>query len=115
MGRKRTAKELAEERDRLNERIREARARESERARKQRTHALVTYGGMVEEAAGGDWTAIDPWALHRLIAGNGSRFMQVADGGRTPDEASEAVRRWSREYRAAKRGGARATEGGGRP
>lgn len=116
MARKRT---LAEERAALEAlklkqkqtqaRIRDLEQRERAAERKQRNHALMVYGAMVEQhLGGGDWTRLDVQAVSAYLA----RFAGTAaarDCAGDPKSAADAakeIREWEatgREARKAER------------
>ena len=75
-------------------------ARERDRERKQRNHALIVFGAMVEEACGGDWTAVDPQALSAYLA-KWSRSMRKAAAVEPVGSAAAdaALRAWEKSRR----------------
>lgn len=101
MARTRTIAEIDAEMAKLAAKRKQIAAREKERERKQRNHALMLYGGMLEEVCGGDWRAIDPdeaRAYFTQYAGAIRKRLEK-DPGRSSDEANEAVRAFERELR----------------
>ena len=113
MARARTADEIDAQIERLKERERQLRAqkqalrqRESAKERKQRNHALMVYGAMVEQHLGrGDWTRLDPQAVSAYLArfGKSAPARECAGEPRPAAEANEAVRAWEKAGREAKK------------
>lgn len=120
MARARTAEEIDAQIERLKERERQLRAqkqalrqRESAKERKQRNHALMVYGAMVEQHLGrGDWTRLDPQAVSAYLArfGKSAPARECAGEPRTATEANEAVRAWERAGREARKADAAAVK-----
>ena len=120
MARARTADEIDAQIERLKERERQLRAqkqalrqRESAKERKQRNHALMVYGAMVEQHLGrGDWTRLDPQAVSAYLArfGKSAPARECAGEPRTAAEANEAVRAWERAGREARKADAAAVK-----
>lgn len=113
MARARTADEIDAQIERLKERERQLRAqkqalrqREGAKERKQRNHALMVYGAMVERhIGGGDWTRLDPQAVSAYLArfGKSAPARECAGEPRPAAEANEAVRAWERTGREARK------------
>lgn len=120
MARARTADEIDAQIERLKERERQLRAqkqalrqRESAKERKQRNHALMVYGAMVEQHLGrGDWTRLDPQAVSAYLArfGKSAPARECAGEPRPAAEANEAVRAWERAGREARKADAAAVK-----
>lgn len=120
MARARTVGEIDAQIEKLKERERQLRAqkqalkqRESAAARKQRNHALMVYGAMVEQHLGrGDWTRLDPQAVSAYLArfGRSAPARECAGDPRTAAEADEAVRTWERAGREARKADAAAVK-----
>lgn len=68
--------------------------RRAARARKERTHALVVYGGMLVEACGGDWRAVDPARLAALLDSNRAAMASARGEALGDAEANARVRAW---------------------
>jgi len=79
-------------------------AREKDRERKQRNHALIVFGSMVEAACGGDWRAIDPSYLNAYLT-KWSRTLknEVVYEPLSSSEADAEIRAWERAQREAKK------------
>lgn len=100
MARARTVDEIDAQIEKLKERERQLRAqkqalkqRENAAARKQRNHALMVYGAMVEQHLGrGDWTRLDPQAVSAYLArfGKSAPARECAGDPRTAAEARKA-------------------------
>lgn len=113
MARARTAEEIDAQIERLKERERQLRAqkqalkqRQSAQERKQRNHALMVYGAMIEQHLGrGDWTRLDPQAVSAYLArfGKTAPARECAGDPRTAAEANEAVRAWEKAGREARK------------
>ena len=113
MARARTAEEIDAQIERLKERERQLRAqkqalkqRQSAQERKQRNHALMVYGAMIEQHLGrGDWTRLDPQAVSAYLArfGRSAPARECAGEPRTAAEANEAVRAWEKAGREARK------------
>ena len=120
MARARTADEIDAQIERLKERERQLRAqkqalrqRESAKERKQRNHALMVYGAMVEQHLGrGDWTRLDPQAVSAYLArfGKSAPARECAGEPRPAAEANEAVRAWEKAGREARKADAAAVK-----
>lgn len=118
MARARTADEIDAQIERLKERERQLRAqkqalkqRQNAQERKQRNHALMVYGAMVEQHLGrGDWTRLDPQAVSAYLArfGKSAPARECAGEPRPAAEANEAVRAWEKAGREAKKADAAA-------
>lgn len=93
MARARTVDEIDAQIEKLKERERQLRAqkqalkqRENAAARKQRNHALMVYGAMVEQHLGrGDWTRLDPQAVSAYLARFGRSAPARECAGDPPD------------------------------
>lgn len=117
MARARTADEIDAQIERLKERERQLRAqkqalRQRESA-KERNHALMVYGAMVEQHLGrGDWTRLDPQAVSAYLArfGKSAPARECAGEPRPAAEANEAVRAWERAGREARKADAAAAK-----
>lgn len=113
MARARTAEEIDAQIERLKERERQLKAqkqalkqRQNAQERKQRNHALMVYGAMVEQHLGrGDWTRLDPQAVSAYLArfGKSAPARECAGEPRPAAEANEAVRAWEKAGREAKK------------
>ena len=120
MARARTAEEIDAQIERLKERERQLKAqkqalkqRQNAQERKQRNHALMVYGAMVEQHIGrGDWTRLDPQAVSAYLArfGRSAPARECAGEPRTAAEANEAVRAWERAGREARKADAAAVK-----
>lgn len=120
MARAKTVDEIDAQIEKLKERERQLRAqkqalkqRENAAARKQRNHALMVYGAMVEQHLGrGDWTRLDPQAVSAYLArfGRSAPARECAGDPRTAAEADEAVRAWERAGREVKKADAAAVK-----
>ena len=87
--------------------------RENAAARKQRNHALMVYGAMIEQHLGrGDWTRLDPQAVSAYLArfGKSAPARECAGDPRTAAEADEAVRAWEMAGREARKADAAAVK-----
>lgn len=73
--------------------------RRASRARKDRAHALIVFGGLLVEACGGDWQAIDPARLDALLSANESAMSSALGDALGDAEANARVREWERERR----------------
>lgn len=90
----------------IKEQLKDLKRREAQRARKQRNHALMVYGALVEHyMAGGDWTRLDPgeFAAYMARFGDGRAAKRCLVGPRSPDEASAALRQWEKNGREARK------------
>lgn len=113
MARARTAEEIDAKIERLKEREKQLRAqkqalrqRRNAQERKQRNHALMVYGAMVEQHLGrGDWTRLDPQAVSAYLArfGKSAPARECAGEPRAAAEANAAVRAWEKAGREAKK------------
>lgn len=113
MAKARTAEEIDAQIERLKERERQLRAqkqalkqREGAQARKQRNHALMVYGAMVERhLGGGDWTRLDPQAVNAYLArfGGSGPARDCAGEPRAAADANATVRAWEKAGREARR------------
>ena len=74
-------------------------AREKSEARKQRTHALIVFGGLIERACGGDWTAIDPDRLARILESNADVFGRCSGDSFEPKKANARIRAFESKSR----------------
>lgn len=120
MARARTAEEIDAQIERLKERERQLRAqkqalrqRRNAQERKQRNHALMVYGAMVEQHLGrGDWTRLDPQAVSAYLArfGKSAPARECAGEPRSAAEANEAVRTWEKAGRDARKADAAAVK-----
>lgn len=120
MARARTAEEIDAQIERLKERERQLRAqkqalrqRRNAQERKQRNHALMVYGAMVEQHLGrGDWTRLDPQAVSAYLArfGKSAPARECAGEPRSAAEANEAVRAWEKAGRDARKADAAAVK-----
>ena len=116
MARAKTVDEIDAQIEKLKERERQLRAhkqRENAAARKQRNHALMVYGAMVEQHLGrGDWTRLDPQAVSAYLArfGKSAPARECAGDPRTAAEADEAVRAWEKAGREARKADAAAVK-----
>lgn len=120
MARARTAEEIDAQIERLKERERQLRAqkqalkqRQSAQERKQRNHALMVYGAMIEQHLGrGDWTRLDPQAVSAYLArfGKSAPARECAGEPRPAAEANEAVRAWEKAGREARKADAAAVK-----
>ena len=120
MARARTAEEIDAQIERLKERERQLRAqkqalrqRRNAQERKQRNHALMVYGVMVEQHLGrGDWTRLDPQAVSAYLArfGKSAPARECAGEPRSAAEANEAVRAWEKAGRDARKADAAAVK-----
>jgi hypothetical protein len=120
MARARTAEEIDAQIERLKERERQLKAqkqalkkRQSAQERKQRNHALMVYGAMVEQHLGrGNWTRLDPQAVSAYLArfGKSAPARECAGEPRPAAEANEAVRAWEKAGREARKADAAAVE-----
>jgi len=101
MGSKSVA-ELEAQRDRLDARIKAAKARESAAARKARNHAMIVMGAMVADAAAdGDWTRIDMQRLLTWMHAHASELSTAVAVIEPADEisAGKRLREWERAVR----------------
>ena len=98
--------DLIKKRDQLNARIKDMQAREQAKNRKARNHAMMVFGGMLETACGGDWTAIDYHALDSIVYECAERLMAArTQDGRSVDDATAELRSfeaWKRDMGKAK-------------
>lgn len=67
MARANTADEIDEQIAKLKARKQRILQRQRQRERKQRNHALMVLGAMVESACGGDWKAIDYYDMDSYL------------------------------------------------
>lgn len=101
MGRVKTAEEIDEQIARLKARKQQILQQQRQRERKQRNHALMVLGGMVESACGGDWKSINYYDLDEYLH-QWSKAMKRAclDQADTADDANAHVREfesWKRD------------------
>lgn len=103
---KQSIDDLIKKRDQLNARIKDMQAREQAKNRKARNHAMMVFGGMLETACGGDWTAIDYRALDSIVYECAERLMAArTQDGRSVDDATADLRSfeaWKRDMGKAK-------------
>lgn len=86
---------IDDERAQLQARLKAARAAETAKARKQRAHALMTIGGLVESKISGGWTAIDFDALAKLIAAHADEIAACGTHtNRSVEQATKDLREW---------------------
>lgn len=102
MGSKSVA-ELEAQRARLDARIKAAKAREGEAARKARNHAMIVMGGLLERAAGGDWTTVDMARMRAWLHAHSSEIASTVSVIEPTDEVSAGrrLRDWERAVREA--------------
>ncbi len=75
-------------------------AREKQKERKARNHALIVMGGFVESACGGDWRTIDFEKLDEMLHKYSGNYRKVStEKTRTAKEANEALRAYEQEKR----------------
>ena len=95
-----TAAEIDREIEKLKARKQKLLARERDRERKQRNHALIVFGSMVETACGGDWRRIDPQALSAYLAKWSNAIQREAlCAERSAEDATADIRAWERMSR----------------
>lgn len=98
---KQSINDLIKKRDQLNARIKDMQAREQAKNRKARNHAMMVFGGLLENACGGDWTAIDYRALDSIVYECAERLMMArTHDGRSVDDATADLRSfevWKRD------------------
>ncbi|MFR3275905.1 MAG: hypothetical protein ACLTS9_11540 [Sutterella wadsworthensis] len=103
---KQSIDDLIKKRDQLNARIKDMQAREQAKNRKARNHAMMVFGGLLENACGGDWTAIDYRALDSIVYECTERLMASrTQDGRSVDDATADLRSfeaWKRDMGKAK-------------
>lgn len=106
---KQSIDDLIRRRDQLNVRIRDMQAREQAKNRKARNHAMMVFGGMLEGACGGDWTAVDFGALDKMLYEYAGRLMTARTrDGRSVDDATADLRAyeaWKRDMGRARSAG----------
>lgn len=96
---------LAEAQKQLAEQLKKRRAMDAAAQRKQRNHALVVIGALVEQHfLGGDWTTLDPNRLARYLHQYSAAGTQACQGEKLdPDEANRRIRDWERRHQKALR------------
>ena len=95
-----TLAQLEEREKELRRRIAAAKKAQAESARKERTHALIVMGSMVERCIPGGWEAVDWDGLDAYL----TQYGQAVAGRCTGDpldakDAAARLREWERERR----------------
>lgn len=99
-----TVEDIDREIARLKARKQKLVAREKGRERKQRNHALIVFGSMVEAACGGDWRAIDPSFLNAYLTKWSNRMKtECVFEPLSSDEADAEIRSWEKAAKEAKK------------
>lgn len=103
---KQSIDDLIKKRDQLNARIKDMQAREQAKNRKARNHAMMVFGGLLENACGGDWTSIDYRMLDSIVYECAESLMAArTQDGRSVDDATADLRNfeaWKRDIGKAK-------------
>lgn len=101
MARKRTLEEIDAQMAKLAAKRKQVAAQEKKAERSQRNHALMFYGGMLEEVCGGDWKSMDPAETRAYLQQYAGAIRKRIDlhPGRTAKEANKDVRGFEKELR----------------